>query len=324
MSNFDGLLLDLKPELYKCRVPCCLCRTENSVPVAVGEDFAYGTSSDTFLAMRCLACNLVYLNPQPHVCEFDRIYPSHYHAYDFTEHKFGLAYRARKILETRRLRSYSGGLGKEARILDVGSGDAFHMRLLAEFGPKGWNIEGIDASERAVIAARRAGFTVHLGTVESTVLPQDAYDLILLIATIEHVSNPVDVLASVRNLLRPGGRVVIVTDNTDTFDYKIFGRRHWGGYHFPRHFNLFDRKSLARLAHRASLTVESMQTTASPVNWVYSLRNWLVDLHAPAFVVECFSLRSAPALGVFTLLDMGFQKLGRGALLTMIARKSHG
>ena len=165
---------------------------------------------------------------------------------------------------------------------------------------------------------------MQLGTVESADLPQNTYDLGLLIATIEHVSNPMQVLATVRKLLRPGGRVVIVTDNTGTLDYKIFGRRHWGGYHFPRHFHLFNRRSLARLAQQAGLTVERMRTTASPVNWVYSVRNWLVDSHAPAWAVERFSLSSAAALSVFTLVDIAFQKLGHGALLTLTARKPHG
>jgi hypothetical protein len=41
---------------------------------------------------------------------------------------------------------------------------------------------------------------------------------------------------------------VIVTDNTDALDFKIFKGGYWGGYHFPRHWNLFNRKSLTKLA----------------------------------------------------------------------------
>jgi len=46
------------------RTWCCLCETEDAAPVGVGEDFEYRTSDDTFLAMQCRTCSLIYLNPR--------------------------------------------------------------------------------------------------------------------------------------------------------------------------------------------------------------------------------------------------------------------
>ena len=40
---------------------CCLCEDDDAEPVAVGEDFEYRTSPDSFLAMRCRGCGLIYL-----------------------------------------------------------------------------------------------------------------------------------------------------------------------------------------------------------------------------------------------------------------------
>ena len=302
--------------------PCCLCGDEDAAPVAVGEDFEYRTSGDSFVAMRCNGCGLVYLNPRPALDELDRIYPSTYHAFDFTPEKFGLAHRMRSRLEARRLLSYCRGLGDDARILDVGCGDGFHLSLLKRFGHPGWRLEGVDTSERAVVAARGAGLAVHLGTVESAGLAENAYDLVLLIATIEHVADPPAVLRAAARLLRPGGRAVVVTDNTATLDFRIFGGRHWGGYHFPRHWNLFNRRSLGLLAQQAGLEVESLSTILSPVNWVYSIRNRLVDRGAPRWLVERFSLKAPVSLGVGTILDGFFQLFRRGALLKLVARKS--
>jgi SAM-dependent methyltransferase len=151
--------------------------------------------------------------------------------------------------------------------------------------------------------------------VQDLALPASQYDLVLLIATLEHVEDPVALLASLRDLLRPGGRIGIVTDNTATFDFRLFGRRHWGGYHFPRHWNLFSRTTLQILAQRSGLQVDQIGTVLSPVNWVYSIRNMLTDLAAPRWVVEWFSLRATAALALFTLVDALPQALGRGALL---------
>jgi SAM-dependent methyltransferase len=203
----------------------------------------------------------------------------------------------------------------------VGCGDGFHLRLLRDFGPATWSVEGVDASPRAVEAARRAGLTVHEGTIETVSLTPESYDLVLLIATVEHVDDPPAVLRAVRTLLRPGGRVVIVTDNTATLDFAMFGGRHWGGYHFPRHYNLFNRATLTTLAARTGFEVDSIRTVVSPVNWVYSIRNTLVDRHAPRWLVERFSLSSPVALGVFTVFDTLQQWRGAGALLRAVLRR---
>jgi SAM-dependent methyltransferase len=298
-----------------------VCGAEDCVPVGIGEDFEYRTSPDTFIAMRCRECGLVYLDPRPTATELPRIYPPSYHAFDFSPERFGFVYRVRRSLEARRALQWCRGLGDTARILDVGCGDGFHLRLLRDFGRPGWKLEGVDASERAVEAARRAGLVVHHGTIEQLGLPAATYDLVLLIATIEHVDDPAGVLRAVRRLLRPGGRVVIVTDNTATLDFAVFGARHWGGYHFPRHFNLFNRATLERLAAVTELDVDSIETVMSPVNWVYSVRNTLVDWDAPSWLVERFSLRSPLALAFFTLVDSAHQIAGSGALLRAVLRR---
>jgi len=302
-------------------VPCCICGVDAAEPIAVGEDFEYRTSPDTFQAVRCERCGLVYLDPRPHADELDRIYPPSYHAFDFSAERFGLVYRVRSRLEANRLLSWCKGLPDDARILDVGCGDGFHLGLLQEFGRKGWTVEGVDADRKAVEAATKRNLKVHHGSVEQLEQTGRSYHLAITIQTIEHVDDPPRVLRSIRNLLVPGGRLVVVTDNVETLDFRLFGGRHWGGYHFPRHFNLFSKRTLAALAGSAGLEVEQIATILSPVNWVYSVRNALVDYGAPGWLVNRFSLQSPGSLGVFTALDALFQAAGRGALLRAFLRR---
>ncbi|HSM84398.1 MAG TPA: class I SAM-dependent methyltransferase [Nodosilinea sp.] len=300
---------------------CCLCGLDDATPVAVGEDFEYRTSPDYFLAVQCRRCGLVYLNPRPSSDSLTQIYPPDYHAFEFSAATFGLVYRVRRRLEARRLLAYCRGLPSQAHILDVGCGDGFHLDLLREYGQPGWQLEGVDPSELAATAAQRRGLQVHHGTIQALDLPAASYDLAFMIATVEHVDDPVGVVQAVRSRLKPGGRLVIVTDNTATLDFALFKRRHWGGYHFPRHWNLFSPGTIRTLASRVDMEIESLGTQVSPVNWVYSLRNALVDAAAPAWLINSFSLKSTLALGVFTLVDMGFQALGRGALLRVVLRR---
>lgn len=300
---------------------CCICGTREAEPVAVGEDFEYRTSPDSFLAVRCERCGVVYLDPRPARAELATIYPDSYHAFSFTEDNFGLVYRVRRWLEARRLLAAAGTLPDDAVVLDVGCGDGFHLDLLREFGPAGWRLEGVDLDPRAADAAEARGLVVHRGSIEELDLEADRYDFAILVQTIEHVSDPAVVLRAIRRVLRPGGRVLVVTDNTGSLDFTIAKRRHWGGYHFPRHWYLFDERSLRRLATHTGLSVDSLDTMVSPVNWVYSLRNALDDWGAPRPIVEWLSLESPIPLAAFTAFDWLHQRAGRAALLRAVLRR---
>jgi 2-polyprenyl-3-methyl-5-hydroxy-6-metoxy-1,4-benzoquinol methylase len=301
---------------------CCVCDDDDAEPIAVGEDFEYHTSPDSFVAMQCRQCGLVYLNPRPDVDELSRIYPPTYHAFDFSAERFGIIYKVRRWLEARRLLSWCRDLPDDARILDVGCGDGFHLQLLRDFGKPTWRLEGIDLSSAAVECARKSGLEVHEGSVEEQELPNEAYDLVILIQTIEHIESPARTLTAIRMLLRRGGKLVIVTDNTNSLDFGLFRGRHWGGYHFPRHWNLFNRRAMTQLAEKVDLDVEKITTQVSPVNWVYSFRNLLLDWGAPRWLYNRFSLQSPVTLALFTALDNCLQLFRRGALLRTILRRS--
>ena len=300
---------------------CCVCGIDDADQIGAGEDFEYRTTDDCFTAVKCRSCSLVYLNPRPTLADMETIYPADYHAFDFSEEDYGLVHKIRSRLEAKRLLQYCGPLQNDARILDVGCGDGFHLRLLQEFGNKTWQLEGVDLDRRAIVAAERSGLKVHFGSVESLDLEANRYDLVFMIQTIEHVERPDEILSAVSRLIKPGGRIVIVTDNTDSVDFGLFKKGYWGGYHFPRHLNLFNKKSLSKLAQKAGLSVASLTTIVSPVNWVYSIHNALVDKRAPRFVINRFTLRSFVSLSAFTVLDIILQKAKRGALLRATFQK---
>lgn len=301
---------------------CCVCETNDAAaPVGFGEDFEYRTSADKFSAMRCASCGLVYLNPRPSIEDFETIYPPTYHAFDFSEKDFGLVYKIRSRLEAKRLLSWCENLADDARILDVGCGDGFHLNLLKKYGKQSWHLEGVDIDQRAVEAAENSNLKIHLGSVEEIDLPKNVYDLAFMIQTIEHTENPFKVLSATREILKPDGKLVIVTDNTDSIDFKIFKSGYWGGYHFPRHWNLFNRKSLSKLAEKTGFETAELKTIVSPVNWVYSIHNSLVGWNAPRFLINRFTLKSTVSLSIFTSLDIVLQKFGSGGLLQAILRK---
>ena len=162
---------------------------------------------------------------------------------------------------------------------------------------------------------------MYQGDVRDVTLPRGGYDLALLIATVEHVEDPLGALVALRSLLRPGGQIVVITDNTASLSFALFKRRYWGGYHFPRHWNLFNPGAIRSLAARAGLETQSLRTLVTPVNWVYSMRNALVDWGAPSWLYERFSLASPVSLAAFTIFDGLQQVAGRGGLLEAVLRR---
>lgn len=309
MGNAEESLLNLEETV------CCICETNRNPEIGRGMDYEYHSSPQTFSALQCSNCSLVYLSPRPAITEFKRIYPSNYHAFNFSEKDFGLVFKIRAWLESRRALSWCKNIPVNAHILDVGCGDGFHLKLLKKYGLQSWQLEGVDFDERAVQMARKSGLTVHQGKVQTAGLPEESYDLAFMIQTIEHLGNPPEVLDHINRLLKPGGKLVIVTDNTGSIDFNWFKKRYWGGYHFPRHWNLFNRKSLTALAAKTGYKIESIETQVSPVNWVYTCHNYLVGKNAPKWLINRFTLKSTVSLSAFTVLDMILQKFKRGALL---------
>ncbi|MCI0545090.1 MAG: class I SAM-dependent methyltransferase [Actinobacteria bacterium] len=299
---------------------CSICgRGDRGRFVASGVDFEYHTTQDTFHVYRC--CDTLFLNPRPSKEDLAKIYPEEYHAYEFSAEEYGIAFKARRWLEGRRLMRWCRGMPTGASIVDVGAGDGFHLEILRKVGDPTWRLVGIEPAVRAASVVASRGIEVHNAFLEEAGLADESFDLALMIMVIEHVPDPVAMLDEVRRILRPGGRIGLITDNIGSMDARFGSTRHWGGYHFPRHLNLYSRDSLRNLATAAGLEVVELKTMVSPVNWTYTVHNRLVDRGAPEWATGLFTLRSAPALSFFTALDALAAMTGNGALLRAVLRR---
>jgi ubiquinone/menaquinone biosynthesis C-methylase UbiE len=322
-TGLPQLVSNFPPNMTLESALCPVCDVDDCTPIAVGNDFEYQTSDEEFLAVECRRCNMVYLNPRPDSDSIGDAYPDTYHAFHFDPKSFGIVYRIRERLESRRLLKWCKGLADDASILDVGCGDGFHLELLKKYGKPSWNLLGVDSDERAAVGAKQRGLSdqIKIGSLLELNLPSNAFDMIFMIMTVEHLSDPLSMLEEVTRLLRSRGRLIIVTDNTGSPDFTAFSNRHWGGYHFPRHLYLFNKQNLGKLCAKAGLSTVKVTTAVSPVNWTYSFRNWIQDWRGPKWLRDRFSLNSPIALAAFTLLDNPLSWVGRGAILHGVFEK---
>ena len=132
-------------------------------------------------------------------------------------------------------------------VLEVGCGRGDLMMFLGELG---WNVLGIELDRRAAEIARNRGLNVREGVLEDQALSGGSFDAIVMSHVIEHLFDPQRTIGDCWRLLKPGGRLVLLTPNTGSLGHRLFGRD-WMHLDPPRHLHLFNADTLSRLAREA-------------------------------------------------------------------------
>lgn len=161
--------------------------------------------------------------------------------------------RLHKVEEIRR------GDSKQGRVLDVGCGEGF---ALAEFLRRGWVIEGIDYSVEGIRAMNPELLThVEQGDVfellDSRVSNGTIYDVIWLNNVLEHVTDPINLLNSLRKLIADNGVLVVTVPN----DFSEFQEILIAEHEIPERF------WIALPDHLSYFTSDSLKLTAEATGW---------------------------------------------------------
>lgn len=99
------------------------------------------------------------------------------------------------------------------RLLDVGSALGTFLKIADS---KGFAAEGVEISKYASGFAReKRGLTVFTGDLEQFPGKDGSFDAVTFWDSIEHVTHPLQNLHTTRRLLRPGGVLLLTTDNFD-------------------------------------------------------------------------------------------------------------
>jgi cyclopropane fatty-acyl-phospholipid synthase-like methyltransferase len=117
---------------------------------------------------------------------------------------------------------------QDTDLLEIGCG---HGELLLEARIRGFRVSGIEVSPHAAtVANRRLGAqAVLVGTLETVPLPSGRFGAIVAADVIEHVRDPKGFLMRIRELLVPGGALLLVTPSLDSWTRRLL-RHHWMEY----------------------------------------------------------------------------------------------
>lgn len=240
------------------RVPCNLCgRDEWRVRFPATLNGVHTPQVDAFRCtspgyghhpqiVQCDHCGYVYANPRWSDEELMA-------AYGAVEDETYLAERAGRELTFRAHLAHMERLTGPANgrsLLDVGAYIGVFVEVAAAAG---WNAEGVEPSDWAAAAARRRGLPVITGTQHAPQLDGRHFDVITMWDVIEHVSDPKGELGKARELLTPGGWLVVHTMDIDSWLARIMGRR-WP-WLMDMHLHYFSRRTLAEMLRRAGFDV---------------------------------------------------------------------
>jgi 2-polyprenyl-3-methyl-5-hydroxy-6-metoxy-1,4-benzoquinol methylase len=231
------------------------------------------------------ACALLWLNPAPHPDDLPLLYQGYYTHGDEVGSSVLRAARTLHRLIANCLLAPLGVPMEQARarrmfidrkvagtLLDIGCGDG---RFLSVMARRGWRVAGVDFDAAAVAQARELRrLDVKVGTAASQAASGEKYDRVTASHVIEHVAEPREFLRHCRQLLNPGGRIVLRTPNPRSFGHRRYGAA-WRGLEPPRHLQLFTLPALSACASQADLRVESAFTTIAEAEAILIVSHFL-------------------------------------------------
>ncbi|MBN1278031.1 MAG: class I SAM-dependent methyltransferase [Deltaproteobacteria bacterium] len=138
-----------------------------------------------------------------------------------------------------------GRTGK-GRVLDIGCGYGF---FLNEMKNRGWDVEGIEISPAGrKYAQENLNLHVHGRPIEDLALAANAFDVVTLFYVIEHIGNPLGIIANVKRILKPGGMLLLRWPHSTPI-VRILGplANKLDLYHTPYHLYDFSPETISRL-----------------------------------------------------------------------------
>jgi SAM-dependent methyltransferase len=132
-------------------------------------------------------------------------------------------------------------------VLDVGCfrGD-FLQRL-----PNTVTKFGIEPSREARQLMAERGIQLLGETIDTATAPEARFDFIYLMDVAEHLPNPLTDIQKLARWLKPGGKLIITTGNSDALPWRLSRLSYW--YYLPQHLSFCNRRWFAWAAQESGL-----------------------------------------------------------------------
>jgi SAM-dependent methyltransferase len=218
-------------------------------------DRLYHTTDKSFLVVECKTCRLIRLEPRPSPKELADYYPREY----WYQPNADAASRIEEAYRRFVLRDHVNFVmraiedsGQSGLVVDVGCGGGLFLKMLHE---RGLPVLGLETSHPAAIAAwNQNRVAVVCGDLAKSPIERGGCAVVTMFHVVEHLHDPVGYLRSARDLLLPGGRLIVQVPNASSWQFLMFGE-HWNGVDVPRHLVNYRQRDLENLLEYCGLEV---------------------------------------------------------------------
>jgi len=257
------------------------CRADDEI-VLIGRDTLYNMPG-SFPVVECRCCGLKRTSPRPTPNSIGVFYPDNYGPYVSTTVAHKESLRPKKS----RVRSLAGKVFRTVfefnttripalpagRMLEIGCASG---SFLDQMAAKGWEVRGIEFSATAAEAARRLGYAVHVGPLETAPPPEAAFDLLVGWMVLEHLHEPIKGLSKLREWAKPGAWLVLSVPNAGSLEFAVF-KGSWYALHLPAHLFHFTPKSIEKVLTAGGWRLEKVHHQRVISNLIGSLGLWLIE-----------------------------------------------
>lgn len=198
--------------------------------------------------------DMLITSPQPDLENLGRYYESE----DYISHTdnkrsvFEKAYHfVKSIALKNKLNLINSEQSKKGKILDIGAGTGDFLLTAKN---DGWNVIGVEPSERAKNIAKQKGISF---VEEISELENNSFDVITMWHVLEHVPNLELQIQELKRLLKPTGTLIVAVPNFKSFDAKHYGE-FWAAFDVPIHFWHFSKKAIKTLFEKVDLKLEKV------------------------------------------------------------------
>ncbi|MDR6760602.1 2-polyprenyl-3-methyl-5-hydroxy-6-metoxy-1,4-benzoquinol methylase [Flavobacterium sp. 2755] len=198
--------------------------------------------------------DMLITSPQPDLENLGRYYESE----DYISHTdnkrsvFEKAYHfVKSIALKNKLNLINSEQSQKGKILDIGAGTGDFLLTAKN---DGWNVIGVEPSERAKNIAKQKGISF---VEEISELENNSFDVITMWHVLEHVPNLELQIQELKRLLKPTGTLIIAVPNFKSFDAKHYGE-FWAAFDVPIHFWHFSKKAIKTLFEKVDMKLEKV------------------------------------------------------------------
>lgn len=240
-------------ELPAAPAACPVCGSGAFDTIDLAVRYSEGTSIHV-----CGSCELHYLWPLPDDDALAAFYATKYR--DLYGDPTPAERHKTDLLEAQqRLSRVAPLVGPEDRLLEIGSGSFAFLKTVSKLVGSAIGIEP-DEKTRAWFAGVSDLRT--MPTLDSIPVDEGPFDVIALFHVLEHLPDPVRYLARLRDMLAPGGRLLVEVPNADDALITVYGIEAFRRFYYSiAHLTYFNPPSLMHCARAAGLagTVAGVQ-----------------------------------------------------------------